>query len=116
MSLPHSSSSPAPADLLTLLPEVVAEVAEHGFFAWAAPCEEQEFANLVATTDAKRPVSPGPAAWLCARVGFRGVVNGSLEVRLPVELARELGVSLTGGSPSDGLTDQELGEDRKSVV
>jgi CheY-specific phosphatase CheX len=95
--------------LLTLLPEVVAEVAEHAFFALAAPCEEREFANLVAASEASRS-RPAPAAWLRARVGFRGVVNGSLEVRLPVALARELGVALTGGSPIDGLTDQELGD------
>jgi hypothetical protein len=110
MSLPHSSSPPAPAELLTLLPQVVAEVAEHAFFALAAPCEEREFANLVAANEAARSALAGPSAWLRASVGFRGVVNGSLEVRMPVALARELGVALTGGSPVDGLTDHELGD------
>ena len=110
MSSPHSSSQTAPPELLTLLPEVVAEVAEHAFFAWAAPCKEREFAELVAANDTTRSVYAGPATWLRARVGFRGVVSGSLEVRLPVELARELGVALTGGSPADGLTDHELGD------
>ncbi|OFV92301.1 MAG: hypothetical protein A3G76_15435 [Acidobacteria bacterium RIFCSPLOWO2_12_FULL_65_11] len=83
----------------------MAEVAEHAFFAWAEPCEPRAFADLVAASDRSRAT---PAVWLCARVGFQGVVSGSLEVLLPVELARELGVALTGGSASDGLTDQEL--------
>jgi hypothetical protein len=96
--------------LLVLLPEVVAEVAEHAFFAWAEPCEEREFARLVAASDASRAVPGAPAAWLRARVGFRGIVKGSLEVWLPVALARELGLALTGGSPDDGLTDHELGD------
>ena len=64
----------------------------------------------MAANDTTRSAYAGPAAWLRARVGFRGVVNGSLEVRLPVVLARELGVALTGGSIADGLTDHELGD------
>ena len=110
MSSPHSSSQPAPAELLTLLPDVVAEVAEHAFFAMAAPCEEREFATLVAAGDQARTGPAGSGSWLHARVGFRGIVSGSLEVRLPVELARELGLALTGGTAADGLTDQELGD------
>jgi len=108
MSSPRSSSHSAPAELLELLPAVMAEVAEHAFFAWAAPCEERDFADLVSVNDQARAVPKGSAAWLRARVGFRGVVVGSLEIRLPVELARELGVALTGGAATDGLTDQEL--------
>src|SRR5258706_4739213 len=103
MSSQHSSSLPAPAELLTLLPVVVAEVAEHAFFAMAEPCEERQFASLVAASEASRS-RPAPAGWLCARVGFRGVVNGSPEVRLPVALARELGVALTRGGPPPGPT------------
>lgn len=114
MSSPHSSSQAAPqaapAELLTLLPDVVAEVAEHAFFAWAAPCEVREFANLVAAAGPPHALPANSAPWLRARVGFRGVVSGSLEVQLPVELARELGVALTGGTATDGLTDQELGD------
>lgn len=110
MSSPHSSSHSAPAELLTLLPAVMAEVAEHAFFAWAAPCAERDFADLVAAKDPSHAVPTGSAAWLRARVSFRGVVAGSLEIRLPIELARELGVALTGGAATDGLTDQEMGD------
>ncbi|MGB7218348.1 MAG: chemotaxis protein CheX [Vicinamibacterales bacterium] len=110
MSSPHSSSHSAPAELLTLLPAVMAEVAEHAFFAWAAPCGERDFADLVAAKDPPHAVPAGSAAWLRARVSFRGVVAGSLEIQLPVELARELGVALTGGAATDGLTDQEMGD------
>ena len=105
MFLPHSSSPRAPARLLTLLPEVVADVAEQAFFAWAEPCGDVRFAELLVGSS----TSP---AWH-ARVGFCGVVTGALEVLLPDELARELGVALSGrsgGSGEDGLTDEELGD------
>ncbi len=99
MSLPHSSS--APARLLTLLPEVVADVAEQAFFAWAEPCEDGKFAELVVNQACQ---------WVHARVGFSGVVSGTLEVLLPDELARELGVAMVGGSAEDVQLGDVAGE------
>src|SRR5258706_11962566 len=93
MSSQHSSSLPAPAELLTLLPVVVAEVAEHAFFAMAEPCEERQFASLVAASEASRS-RPAPAGLPCAGVGVRGAGKGLLEARLPGALARELGIAL----------------------
>ena len=101
MSLPHSSSAGAPARLLTLLPEVVADVAEQAFFAWADPCEDTKFAELAGNQ---------ACPWVHARVGFSGVVSGALEVLLPDDLARELGAAMVGGPAEEVQSEDVAGE------
>jgi hypothetical protein len=85
----------------------VAEVAEHAFFALAEPCECTRFAALVASADPSCHGGPAPP-WLHARIGFHGVVTGSLEVLLPRELACDLVAALIGADGTDSLTDEQL--------
>ena len=85
--------------LLTLLPSIVAEVAEQVYFADAEQGEAEQFA---AELEAR-------GAWLHARVGFRGLVTGSLEILLPPDLVSELGIAALGGV-SGALTDEQLND------
>ena len=104
-SLRLSSSPRTPAELLALLPEVGVEVAEQAFFAWAEPCDQPRFDELLAQRDHPLEIV---APWWHVHVGFTGVLAGSLEVQMPRELARDLGLAMIGGDPDHPLTDAEL--------
>lgn len=101
MSSPVSSSPTLDRDaLLAALPEVVVSVAENGFFAWAEACSFDRFGEAAEL--------PGvPETWLRARVGFRGSVDGLLEVLLPDRLSRALGGTMIGAVDASAITDDE---------
>ncbi|MEQ1909917.1 MAG: chemotaxis protein CheX [Vicinamibacterales bacterium] len=103
MSLPRSSS-PATAKLLTLLPAVVADVAEQAFFVWAEPCDGKAIAELIAASTV-----PGTdAGWLAAHIEFRGASAGTFALQLPMALARELGAGMAGAPAAEALADEQL--------
>jgi len=98
------SSNDAEAACLALLPDVIVEVAEHAFFAWAEACDVTKFAEVTAAAQSPDATEP----WLHARVAFDGVVAGVLEVLLPRDLARDLGTALIGVDGSDWFTDEQV--------
>ena len=114
--LPHSFSRPSQESrglrdtegLLTLLPSVMADVADQAFFTWAEPCEDRRFAEFVTKDDGALWQPALETSWLSARIGFRGAVAGSLEIRLPRELALDLGLAMLGASEDVTLTDEQL--------
>ena len=106
MSWPLSSSLGTPDRLRAMLPEVVAAVSEEAFFGWADTCEGDELAELLSTQAGTAPDS----YWLHATVRFTGAVTGSLELLMPAELSRELGVAMLGWPAANVLTDALLAD------
>jgi hypothetical protein len=87
------------------LDEVVAFVAEEGFFASVEPVGDAEWNELCVGHD----------TWLESHVRFHGPVGGALRCRLPLTLAHELvsaflGMPVGELAPSDPLVEDLTGE------
>jgi hypothetical protein len=91
--------------------EALAEVAESSLFAFCDPGSREAF---VAWIDARGPAeADGPGSWRSARIGFSGVFKGTVEMRLPAALARDLCASFAGSEPGeqpDAAVDDFVGE------
>ena len=87
MSSPSSAAAQPPVDHQAALTGALAEVGGLSFFGYVEPVEPSPFPELAATE----------SAWVSAAVPFRGRFDGEVHCAVPVELARELVSSFSGG-------------------
>lgn len=99
----HESPAPIPAEADDALFVAVVQVCETSFFAYVESCEPVRFAALV------QPLDSPSAEWLKSSVAFTGsLFSGTVEVMLPVRLARQLVASLLGVSQQVELHEVEV--------
>jgi hypothetical protein len=134
----HESPAPISADAVDALFVAVVEVCENSFFAFVESCEPDRFATLVerlappveqreempfpalkrrdgrsgrAASESGRADRPKLSQWVKASLTFTGsAFSGTIEVLLPVRLARQLVASLLGLSQEVELHEVELRE------
>jgi hypothetical protein len=131
----HESPAPITADAVDALFVAVVEVCENSFFAFVESCEPDRFAALVerlvplveqrtetqsppkrrgrrtgkAVSESGRVDRPKLSEWMKASLTFTGSpLSGTIEVILPVRLARHLVASLLGLSQEVELHQVEL--------
>lgn len=131
----HESPAPITADAVDALFVAVVEVCENSFFAFVESCEPDRFAELVErlppVEPRAEPPSPAPkrrgrrsgraasepgradrpqlSNWVNASLAFTGSsFSGTIDVILPVRLARHLVASLLGLSQEVELHEVEL--------
>lgn len=106
MLSPNSPALPDP-EAGPLLLSCLAEVAENSLFAFCDPASREGYLDgLELLGDTVSPDSP--ATWLHAVVAYTGDAEGSVELALPVTLARELGAAFAGEDDPAALADAAL--------
>ncbi len=109
MSSQRSRRVPTFAEHEEALRAALVEVAESSFFAFAAPCDAEQFAELVAHPPVLDPEAPPPpAGWMVTRVAFSGAFCGHVEVALGEALAAQLLAAFVGLGPDDPVDEAQL--------
>lgn len=105
MSLDRSRPAPAFADHREAIRAALHEVAERSFFAFWAPSDAGQFAELAAHPPVFDPGERPPAfPWLVTRVAFAGAFAGHVELAVGEPLARQLLDAFVGLEPDAPVT------------
>jgi hypothetical protein len=111
MSSLKSRTAPSFAEHEEPLRAALVEVAENSFFAFAAGCDPDQFADLARTPPVFDPdAAPGPQAWLVTTVRFSGAFAGHVEVAMSEPLARQLFAAFLGLGPDEEMTAAQVAD------
>jgi hypothetical protein len=103
-SQPSRRNPPSPEEHADGLTQAIVDVAQESFFAFAEPCDGEQFTEALDATGC----GGSDARWLKARIDFDGAFAGAVELKLPYLLAMDLAASLAGVMPGDEIAESDV--------